>query len=153
MPKRKKKIIIIGGGLAGLSLAMKTCERNAEVVIVSYQSLKRSHSVCAQGGINAAIDARNEGDSPENHFYDTIKGGDFLAHQPLVSQQRSLDRLHGFMQQYEFDQPVVVVCYHGNSSQGAAQYLAQQGFEQVYSMDGGFESWRSQLPFVSNKVE
>ena len=57
--------------------------------------------------------------------------------------------LHGFMQQYEFDQPVVVVCYHGNSSQGAAQYLAQQGFEQVYSMDGGFESWRQQLPFVS----
>ena len=57
--------------------------------------------------------------------------------------------LAGFMQQFEFDQPVVVVCYHGNSSQGAAQYLAQQGFEQVYSMDGGFESWRRQLPFVS----
>ena len=57
--------------------------------------------------------------------------------------------LTGFMQQYEFEQPVVVVCYHGNSSQGAAQYLAQQGFEQVYSMDGGFESWRQQLPFVS----
>ncbi|MEH8018759.1 thiosulfate sulfurtransferase GlpE [Rheinheimera muenzenbergensis] len=58
--------------------------------------------------------------------------------------------LVGFMQQFEFEQPVVVVCYHGNSSQGAAQYLAQQGFEQVYSMDGGFESWRSQLPFVSD---
>ncbi|MDP5144261.1 thiosulfate sulfurtransferase GlpE [Rheinheimera baltica] len=57
--------------------------------------------------------------------------------------------LTGFMQQVEFEQPVVVVCYHGNSSQGAAQYLAQQGFEQVFSMDGGFESWRSQLPFVS----
>ena len=54
-----------------------------------------------------------------------------------------------FMQQFPFEQPVVVVCYHGNSSQGAAQYLAQQGFEQVFSMDGGFESWRSQLPFVS----
>ncbi|HEY9044205.1 MAG TPA: thiosulfate sulfurtransferase GlpE [Rheinheimera sp.] len=57
--------------------------------------------------------------------------------------------LNSFMQQFEFDQPVVVVCYHGNSSQGAAQYLVQQGFEQVYSMDGGFESWRTQLPYVS----
>ncbi|QPJ66660.1 MAG: succinate dehydrogenase flavoprotein subunit [Candidatus Nitrohelix vancouverensis] len=84
MPRRKKKIIIIGGGLAGLSAAMKLCERDAEVVIVSFQNLKRSHSVCAQGGINAAIDAKNEGDTPEKHFYDTIKGGDFLAHQPLV---------------------------------------------------------------------
>lgn len=61
--------------------------------------------------------------------------------------------LHSFMQQHEFDQPVVVVCYHGNSSQGAAQYLAQQGFEQVYSMDGGFESWRGQLPFVTGEGE
>lgn len=55
--------------------------------------------------------------------------------------------LQQFLQQIEFDQPVIVVCYHGNSSQGAAQYLVQQGFEQVYSMDGGFESWRQQLPF------
>jgi len=61
--------------------------------------------------------------------------------------------LPAFMQQHDFDQPVVVVCYHGNSSQGAAQYLAQQGFEQVYSMDGGFESWRRQLPFVSSDSE
>lgn len=58
--------------------------------------------------------------------------------------------LSGFMQQCEFEQPVVVVCYHGNSSQGAAQYLVQQGFDQVYSMDGGFESWRAQQPFVSD---
>ncbi len=84
MERRRKRIVIIGGGLGGLSAAMKLCELHAEVVLVAYQALKRSHSVCAQGGINAAIDAKDEGDSPEKHFYDTIKGGDFLAHQRLV---------------------------------------------------------------------
>jgi len=54
-----------------------------------------------------------------------------------------------FMRQVPFEQPVVVVCYHGNSSQGAARYLAEQGYEQVYSMDGGVESWRTQQPVVS----
>ena len=80
MGKRKRKFIVIGGGLAGLAAAMKLCEFKAEVVLVSYQAVKRSHSVCAQGGINAAIDTKGEGDSPEIHFYDTVKGGDFLAH-------------------------------------------------------------------------
>lgn len=80
----KRRIIIIGGGLAGLSAAMKLCELGAEVTMVAYQSLKRSHSVCAQGGINASINAKGEGDSPDKHFYDTVKGGDFLAEQPLV---------------------------------------------------------------------
>ncbi len=54
-----------------------------------------------------------------------------------------------FMREHDYAQPVVVVCYHGNSSQGAAQYLAEQGYEQVFSMDGGFESWRSQEPYVT----
>ena len=76
MPKRKKKIIVIGGGLTGLSLAMKICERDAEAVVVSYQSLKRSHSVCAQGGINAAIDARVTA-SFVNTLDITIDGGTF----------------------------------------------------------------------------
>lgn len=54
-----------------------------------------------------------------------------------------------FMREHDYATPVVVVCYHGNSSQGAARYLAEQGYEQVYSMDGGFESWRSQEPYTS----
>ena len=56
--------------------------------------------------------------------------------------------IHQFMQQADFATPVIVVCYHGNSSKGAAQYLAQQGYDEVYSMDGGFEGWRQQFPFV-----
>lgn len=59
------------------------------------------------------------------------------------------DTLVPFSQQVDYDQPVLVICYHGNSSQGAAQYLINQGFEQVYSVDGGFEAWqRAQLPIV-----
>lgn len=57
--------------------------------------------------------------------------------------------LHQFMQQTPPETPVVVVCYHGRSSQGAAQYLAEQGFDTVYSMDGGFESWRGQYPITA----
>lgn len=47
-----------------------------------------------------------------------------------------------FLEATHKDQPVVVYCYHGNSSQNAAQFLAEQGFEEVYSMDGGYEAWR-----------
>lgn len=51
-----------------------------------------------------------------------------------------------FMMNKEFDQSIIIVCYHGMSSQGAASYLAEQGFEDVYSMDGGFTQWETQLP-------
>ncbi|MBD1581548.1 thiosulfate sulfurtransferase GlpE [Pseudoalteromonas sp. JBTF-M23] len=56
-----------------------------------------------------------------------------------------------FMQEKEFDQPIIVVCYHGISSQGAANYLIEQGFEDVYSMDGGFTQWASELPDQVNR--
>ncbi|ATG72568.1 thiosulfate sulfurtransferase [Zobellella denitrificans] len=52
------------------------------------------------------------------------------------------DSLVRFTSEVEFDTPVIVMCYHGISSQGAAQYLIHQGFEEVYSLDGGFEAWR-----------
>jgi thiosulfate sulfurtransferase len=51
-----------------------------------------------------------------------------------------------FMNEVDFDTPVIVMCYHGNSSQGAAQYLLQQGYDEVYSLDGGFEAWRREFP-------
>src|SRR3984957_12216802 len=82
--KNKKEFIMVGGGLAGLSAAMKLAENGCKVKIVSVTKVKRSHSVCAQGGINAAINLMGEDDSPIVHAYDTIKGGDFLANQPPV---------------------------------------------------------------------
>ena len=60
----------------------------------------------------------------------------------------SNENLQQFLQQADHDKPLLVMCYHGHSSQQAAQFLAQQGFEQVFSVDGGFEAWRKQLPFV-----
>ncbi len=82
--KKPKEVIVVGGGLAGLSCAMRLAELGIKVKIVSVTKVKRSHSVCAQGGINAAMDLSGEGDSPLIHAYDTIKGGDFLANQPPI---------------------------------------------------------------------
>jgi succinate dehydrogenase / fumarate reductase flavoprotein subunit len=81
---KRKEVIVVGGGLAGLSAAMRLAERNCYVKVVSVTKVKRSHSVCAQGGINAAINIKGENDSPIIHAYDTIKGGDFLANQPPI---------------------------------------------------------------------
>ena len=62
------------------------------------------------------------------------------------------DTLLHFMRETEFDVPVLVMCYHGNSSQGAAQYLLQQGYETVYSIDGGFEGWKLAFPVMQGDV-
>src|SRR5213083_372846 len=78
------KIAIVGGGLAGLAAAMKIAEAGHEVDLFSVVPVKRSHSVCAQGGINGAVNTKGEGDSTWEHFDDTIYGGDFLANQPPV---------------------------------------------------------------------
>jgi thiosulfate sulfurtransferase len=51
-----------------------------------------------------------------------------------------------FMQQNECDRPIMVMCYHGHSSRNAAQYLIHQGFDAVYSIDGGFAAWATQFP-------
>ncbi|MUJ28245.1 thiosulfate sulfurtransferase GlpE [Aliivibrio fischeri] len=51
------------------------------------------------------------------------------------------DTIVELMNEVDFEQPVLVMCYHGHSSQGAAQYLVNQGYEEVYSVDGGFEGW------------
>lgn len=78
------KIIVVGGGLAGLMATIKAAETGANVELFSIVPVKRSHSVCAQGGINGAVNTKGEGDSPYIHFDDTVYGGDFLANQPPV---------------------------------------------------------------------
>jgi succinate dehydrogenase / fumarate reductase flavoprotein subunit len=80
----QRSVIVVGGGLAGLMAAMKVAEAGHKVKLFSLVPVKRSHSVCAQGGINGAVNLRGEGDSPYLHFEDTITGGDFLNHQPPV---------------------------------------------------------------------
>jgi len=78
------RIIVVGGGLAGLAAVIKIAEAGGTVDLFSIVPVKRSHSVCAQGGINAAKDLKGEGDSTDKHFDDTIYGGDFLANQTPV---------------------------------------------------------------------
>src|SRR5713101_570320 len=81
---RQPKIIVVGGGLAGLMATIRVAESGMPVDLFSIVPVKRSHSVCAQGGINAAKNQKGEGDTVDKHFDDTIYGGDFLANQPLV---------------------------------------------------------------------
>src|SRR5215211_2772953 len=84
MASSSMKIAIVGGGLAGLAATMKIAEAGHEVDLISVVPVKRSHSVCAQGGINGAVNTKGEGDSPFKHFDDSVYGGDFLANQPPV---------------------------------------------------------------------
>lgn len=79
-----QRIIVVGGGLAGLMTTIKIAESGTPVDLFSLVPVKRSHSVCAQGGINGAVNTKGEGDSPWEHFDDTIYGGDFLANQRQV---------------------------------------------------------------------
>ena len=84
MAEPKERVVVVGGGLAGLMTAVRVAEMGVGVDLFSIVAVKRSHSVCAQGGINGAVNTKGEGDSPEIHFDDTVYGGDFLADQPPV---------------------------------------------------------------------
>ncbi|HUJ39788.1 MAG TPA: succinate dehydrogenase flavoprotein subunit [Candidatus Acidoferrales bacterium] len=81
---KEPKLIVVGGGLAGLMAVIRAAEAGVDVEVFSIVPVKRSHSVCAQGGINAAKNLKGEGDSTDRHFDDTVYGGDFLANQGPV---------------------------------------------------------------------
>lgn len=83
----RRRVVVVGGGLAGLSATMKLAELGFDVDLVSLVPVRRSHSVCAQGGINSVNNlTRQLGDSEWKHFEDTVYGGDFLQHQPPVKE-------------------------------------------------------------------
>jgi succinate dehydrogenase / fumarate reductase flavoprotein subunit len=83
--RRKHTIIVVGTGLAGGAAAATLGEQGYNVKAFCYQdSARRAHSIAAQGGINAAKNYRNDGDSVQRLFYDTIKGGDFRAREANV---------------------------------------------------------------------
>lgn len=84
------RIIVVGGGLAGLASVIKIAEAGGKVDLFSIVPVKRSHSVCAQGGINAAKNLKGEGDDVSKHFDDTVFGGDFLANQTPVKQMTAM---------------------------------------------------------------
>src|SRR5213593_5146598 len=78
----KPRFVVVGGGLAGLMTIIKIAEAGYSCDVFSFVPCRRSHSVCAQGGINGAVNTKGEGDSTWEHFDDTVYGGDFLANQP-----------------------------------------------------------------------
>lgn len=83
--RRKRSVIMVGSGLAGGSAAATLGEAGYQVTVFCYQdSPRRAHSIAAQGGINAAKDYRNDGDSIRRLFYDTIKGGDYRSRESNV---------------------------------------------------------------------
>lgn len=77
-------VIVVGGGLGGLWATLRIAEAGFAVTLFSLFEVKRSHSVCAQGGINAVLDTKGQYDSIEQHIIDTLKGGEYLANQPPV---------------------------------------------------------------------
>ncbi len=83
--KRKYKVIVVGSGLAGAAAAASMAELGYQVECFCFQdSPRRAHSIAAQGGVNAAKNYRNDGDSVYRLFYDTVKGGDFRAREANV---------------------------------------------------------------------
>jgi succinate dehydrogenase / fumarate reductase, flavoprotein subunit len=145
----KQSVMIIGGGLAGMSAAIKLAELECDVSIMSLLPVKRSHSVCAQGGINSVNDVtRQLGDSEWKHFEDTVYGGEFLQHQPPVKEMADwapkiidlMDRLgvtfnrtpEGFRDQRRFG---------GTLFQRTAFAGATTGQQLIYALDEQVRRW------------
>ncbi|HEY3242330.1 MAG TPA: succinate dehydrogenase (quinone) flavoprotein subunit, partial [Phycisphaerae bacterium] len=147
----KQNVVVVGGGLAGLAAAMKLAEIGIHVDLISMVPVKRSHSVCAQGGINSVNEVtRQEGDTEWKHFDDTVYGGDFLQHQPPVKEMCEwgpkiidlMDRLgvpfnrtpEGFRDQRRFG---------GTLFRRTAFAGATTGQQLLYALDEQVRKWES----------
>ena len=152
MNMAKQRVMIVGGGLAGLAAAMKLAELGIDVDLMSLTPVKRSHSVCAQGGINSVNDlTRQQGDHEGLHFDDTVYGGDFLQHQPPVKEMCDwgpkiidlMDRLgvpfnrtpEGFRDQRRFG---------GTLFKRTAFAGATTGQQLLYALDEQVRRWESE---------
>lgn len=150
------RVLVIGGGLAGLSATMRLAELGVDVDLVSLVPVKRSHSACAQGGINSVnTQTRQQGDNESKHFDDTVYGGDFLQHQPPVKEMADwgprvvdlLDRLgvpfnrtpEGFRDQRRFG---------GTLYKRTAFAGATTGQQLLYALDEQVRRWE-----VAGKVK
>lgn len=148
----KQRVVVVGGGLAGLAVTMKLAELGIDVDVMSLQPVKRSHSVCAQGGINSVNDqTRQVGDREWLHFDDTVYGGDFLNHQPPVKEMCDwgpkiidlMDRLgvpfnrtpEGFRDQRRFG---------GTLFRRTAFAGATTGQQLLYALDEQVRHWETQ---------
>lgn len=148
----KQRVLIVGGGLAGLAAAMKLAELGIDVDMMSLVPVKRSHSVCAQGGINSVNDlTRQQGDDEWLHFDDTVYGGDFLQHQPPVKEMaywgpkiiELMDRLgvtfnrtpEGFLDRRRFG---------GTLFKRTAFAGATTGQQLLYSLDEQVRRWETE---------
>ncbi|MBL3599113.1 MAG: succinate dehydrogenase (quinone) flavoprotein subunit [gamma proteobacterium endosymbiont of Lamellibrachia anaximandri] len=97
--KKRPRVIVIGGGLGGLWTTLRIVEAGFSVELFSLFEVKRSHSVCAQGGINAVLDTKGQRDSVRQHLIDTVKGGSYLANQPPI--QSMCEEAPGLIRTFE----------------------------------------------------
>jgi len=152
----ERTVAVVGGGLAGLMTTMKLAEAGVKVLLFSVVPVKRSHSVCAQGGINGAVNLRGEGDSPYLHFEDTITGGDFLNHQPPV--MRMCERAPAII--YLLDRMGVPFNrtnegmlsfrrFGGTLKHRTAYAGATTGQQLLYALDEQVRRWKSQQAVLS----
>jgi len=173
MMAHSPRVIIVGGGLAGLAASARVAEAGMDVDLFSMVPVKRSHSVCAQGGINAATEpVKQEGFSEWNHFDETLYGGDFLNHQAPVYEMAYwapkvidiLDRMgvpfnrtpEGFLDRRKFGGSLFRRTHFAGASTGQQLLYALDEQTRRYEVEGKvtkYEFWEFLWPVIDEDGE